>query len=76
MKLTDKQESALLAVSRPNSGHGVQFWNDARARWYGPRKTLGSLERHGLVTYSHEGGWAITEAGEVIAEEVRKKWLA
>lgn len=62
MQLTDKQWQALQAVSEPGSSHGRLFWAQARARWQGPRRTLGSLEWHGLVSYSSEG-WEITEAG-------------
>lgn len=73
-RLTDKQLRALHACAHPSSGRGAEFWHDAAASWYGPRRTLGSLERRGLVSY--DGHWAITEAGrEALAANPRGEWV-
>lgn len=67
--LTDKQRTALAACADPD-GVGWLFWEEARRRWQGKRQTLGSLHARGLVGYSHEAGWSITDAGR---EELRLK---
>ena len=68
--LTRKQERALLALAYPDSRQAGDFWVQARSSWAGPRKTLGSLIGRGLASYSHEGGWKITDAGYELVEEM------
>lgn len=63
MKLTDKQRAALHATALPLTVEGRLWWAYARGNWQGPRQTLGSLIRHGLVSYHPLAGWDVTDAG-------------
>lgn len=70
-KLTDKQVAALRAVEGDQrTSQSLMWWTAARTSWPGPRKTLGSLLYRGLVDYSHEDGWTITDAGRQALQEI------
>ena len=68
--LTEKQLRALRACVYPDSVLATMFWHDARARWPGPRRTLGSLITRGLVSYSHQDGWKATDHGRSFIEDL------
>lgn len=68
--LTAKQQAALRAVAGDQrTGQSIAWWAEARISWPGPRKTLGSLLYRGLVNYTHEDFWTITDEGrQALAE--------
>ena len=72
--LTEKQLGALRALAEPDSDLAWIFWAEARASWPGPRKTLGSLVRHGLVSYdaTREITWQLTDEGRAALEGARR----
>lgn len=68
--ITEKQIAALRAVAEDQkTTHSLIWWANARASWQGPRRTLGSLYVRGLVDYSDEDSWSITDAGRAALAE-------